>query len=68
MEVSRITVDEVKSRMDRGEPLFFIDTRTPKAWEESPVKLPGALRVPADDVEPHLGEVPHDRTIVTYCT
>jgi hypothetical protein len=26
------------------------------------------LRVPADEVEKHLAEIPHDRTVITYCT
>jgi hypothetical protein len=35
MEPTRVTVDEVKERMDRGEPLAFADTRNPKAWSEN---------------------------------
>jgi hypothetical protein len=27
MAATRVTVDEVKERMDRGEPLIFVDTR-----------------------------------------
>jgi len=68
MEVTRVTVDEVKARMDRGEPVLFLDTRNPTAWNESNAKLPGALRVPADEVEQHLTEIPHGRAIITYCT
>jgi len=68
MEVTRVTVDEVKARIDRGEPFLFLDTRNPTAWGESDVKLPGALRVPADEVEQHLEEIPQGRAIITYCT
>jgi len=68
MEATRVTVDEIKQRMDRGEMFTFIDTRNPQAWAEASTKLPGAIRVPADEVEQHLDEVPHDRTIITYCT
>jgi rhodanese-related sulfurtransferase len=68
MEATRVTVDEVKERMDRGEPLVFVDTRNPQAWSEAETKLPGAIRVPADEVEQHLKEIPHDRTVITYCT
>ena len=45
MEATRVTVDEVKERMDRGEAFTFVDTRNPKAWGESNTKLPGAIRV-----------------------
>ena len=68
MEATRVTADEVKERMDRGEPLVFVDTRNPQAWGEAGTKLPGALRVPADEVEQHLGEIPRDRAVITYCT
>lgn len=68
MEATRVTVDEVKQRMDRGESFTFIDTRNPKAWAEAPTKLPKAIRVAAEEVEQHLNEIPHDRTVITYCT
>lgn len=68
MEVTRITVDEVGERLNRGEQFTFVDTRNPQAWGESDQKLPGAIRMPADEVDQHLNEVPHDRTVITYCT
>jgi rhodanese-related sulfurtransferase len=68
MEPTRITVDEVKERMDRGEQFVFVDTRNPKAWAEAETKLPGAIRVPADEVEAHLGEIPKERVVITHCT
>jgi len=68
MEATRVTVDEVKERIDRGEILTFIDARNPNAWGESDVKLPGAIRVPANEVSKHLDEIPRDRAIITYCT
>ncbi|MGH9930699.1 MAG: rhodanese-like domain-containing protein [Pyrinomonadaceae bacterium] len=68
MEATRVTVDEVRERMDRGEQFTFVDSRNPQAWAEAKTKLPGAVRVPADEVEQHLAEIPHDRTVITYCT
>ena len=68
IEATRVTADEVKERMNRGEPFAFVDTRNPKAWGEADTKLPRAIRVPADEVEQHLEEIPHDRTVITYCT
>jgi rhodanese-related sulfurtransferase len=67
-EPTRVTVDEVKQRVDRGEQFAFIDTRNPKAWAEAETKLPGAIRVPADSVAEHIDEIPRDRVIITYCT
>ncbi len=68
MEATRVTTDEVKERMDRGEQFAFVDTRNPQAWGEAVTKLPGAIRGPADEVERHLDEIPRDRAGITYCT
>ncbi|HEX6718685.1 MAG TPA: rhodanese-like domain-containing protein [Pyrinomonadaceae bacterium] len=68
MEATRVTVDEVKERMDRGEAFTFVDTRNLQAWGDAKTKLPGAIRIPADEVEQHLNEIPHDRSVITYCT
>jgi rhodanese-related sulfurtransferase len=68
VEATRVTVDEVKERMDRGEQFTFVDTRNPQAWGEAETKLPGAARVPAGELEQHLDEIPRDRAVITYCT
>ena len=41
---------------------------TPQAWGEADAKLPGAVRVPADEADAHLSEIPRDRAVITYCT
>lgn len=68
VDATRITADEVKARMDRGEKFTFIDARNPEAWAESDVKLPGAERLRPEEAEKHVGDLPRDRTIITYCT
>ena len=64
----RITIDELKKRMEAGEDFALIDTRNPQAWAQSDVMLPEAIRVPVDDLEQHLYEIPKNKPIVTYCT
>jgi rhodanese-related sulfurtransferase len=66
--VIRATADEVMARLARGEPIVFLDTRNPKAWAASDVKVPGAIRVEADRVREHVAEIPRGRPIVAYCT
>jgi rhodanese-related sulfurtransferase len=68
VEVTRVTPDEIKQRMDRGERFTFVDARNEEAWSGSDVKLPGAIRIPADDADKRIGDLPKDRTIITYCT
>ena len=68
MEATRITVDELRERLDRGEEFAFVDTRNPKAWAEADQKLPHAIRVPAEELAAHVNEIPRDRAVITYCT
>ena len=67
-EAPRITVDELKRRMDSGEDFTVIDVRNPQAWGQSDTMMPEAIRVPLDDFERHLSQIPKDRPIVAYCT
>jgi len=68
MEPVRIDIDELKWKLDHGEPVFIIDTRSHESWEGSNLKIPGSVRLHYHYLEEHLDEVPRDRTIVTYCT
>jgi rhodanese-related sulfurtransferase len=67
-DVSRVTMEEVKSRIDRGEPIFFIDSRGEQAWSSSDVKIRGAMRIPPENAASLLSKVPKDRSVVIYCT
>jgi rhodanese-related sulfurtransferase len=64
----RVSVDEVRERLQRGEPIVFLDVRNPQAWANSDVKLPGAIRIPLDELAARADELPRDRPIVAYCT
>lgn len=68
MEVTRITIDELKERLDRGEQFAFVDVRNPQAWAQANQKLPNAIRVLGGELEEHLDEIPKDRVVITYCT
>ena len=58
MSAQAITVEEAKRRLDEGEAITFVDSRNEGAWRKSEWQLPDSRRVPADDVEAHLDEVP----------
>jgi len=68
MPSNRISADEANARVLAGEPMVFVDSRNPQAWAKSDRKIPGAVRVPADDVESHVTEIDRHSTIVVYCT
>ena len=65
---SQLTVAQVRDLVAAGDPLVFIDSRNPIAWGSSRVKLPGALRIPIDEVERHLAALPRHRRLIVYCT
>jgi rhodanese-related sulfurtransferase len=54
--------------LDRGDPVTFVDSRNPIAWASSKVKIPGARRIPLDEVPQHLDVLPRDQQVVVYCT
>lgn len=41
----RIRVEEIKRRLLLGEPVTVVDARNDQAWESSPVKIRGAIRI-----------------------
>ena len=47
---------------------LFVDARSEKAWGKATDKIPGAIRVPPDQVAEHLAELPPGKSIVAYCT
>jgi adenylyltransferase/sulfurtransferase len=68
MEITRITVDELKERMDRGEELIILDSRNPQAWAESQVKIPGAIRLVEDQLPQEAEKLQRNHSIIVYCT
>ena len=68
MEPERITATEAKRRLDAGEAVAFLDSRSADAWEKAEKQIPHSQRVPPDDVERHLDEIPRKALIVPYCT
>jgi rhodanese-related sulfurtransferase len=67
-EAPRITVDELKRRMEAGEDFTLIDVCNPEAWAESDTQIPEAIRVSMDTLEVNLPRIPKGRPVVAYCT
>ena len=67
-DAARVTVDELKKRMDAGEDFTIIDTRNPQVWAESDTMIPEAIRVPVEKLEENLSRMPKNRPVVAYCT
>jgi membrane protein DedA with SNARE-associated domain/rhodanese-related sulfurtransferase len=68
LRVSRITVDEVKAALDRGERPFIVDLRHMLEFVVDPRTVPTAVRISPDELPSRNAEIPRDRDIVLYCT
>jgi len=68
-DVERISMPELKSRLDAGEQIVFLDTRNDYDWMRSDQMIPQARRVHDNQrFAQILDELPKDASIVTYCT
>jgi membrane protein DedA with SNARE-associated domain/rhodanese-related sulfurtransferase len=67
LRMSRITVDELKSKIDSGEDLAIVDLRHPLDIEANPHVIPGARHLLMEELEHRHHEIPRDRDIVLYC-
>jgi rhodanese-related sulfurtransferase len=67
-DAPRITVQELKRRMDAGEDFTVIDVRNPQAWAETDTVIPEAIRVSLDTLDDNLPRIPKNRPAVAYCT
>jgi len=61
----RMDAEELRNRLDSGEPATILDARAPKAWEASNVKVRGAVRVSPDQFRTDA-LWPRDRLTVVY--
>lgn len=68
LRIARITVEELKRKIDAGEDLVIVDLRHSLDFEADPETIPGAFRVDAKDLEEKDELLPHDREIILYCT
>jgi rhodanese-related sulfurtransferase len=68
LRTARITVAELRQKLDAGENPVILDLRSPQELEQDPSIIAGAIHLLLDDVERRRHEFPHDRDIVVYCS
>ncbi len=62
----RITKEELKARLDNPD-VIIIDVRIGRDWNDSTLKIKGALREDPRDVSSWMNKYSRDKTIVFYC-
>jgi len=68
LRMARITVAELRQKLDAGETPLIFDLRSTAAVEQDPVLIRGAIHLSMDEVEKRLSEFPRDRDIIVYCS
>lgn len=63
--VREMTVQELKSRRDRGESPLVVDVR--EGWELQLASIPDVVHVPMNEIPARLGEFAPDAEIVVMC-
>jgi rhodanese-related sulfurtransferase len=59
-------VEELHRKLADGDEVMVIDVRSERAMPRDPI--PGALRIPLNEMEARQSEIPRDRDIVLFCT
>jgi len=60
-----LTVDELKSRLDRGESLFILDVRNPEEYQIC--RLSGSTLIPLPELPRRFDELDRAREIIVHC-
>jgi membrane protein DedA with SNARE-associated domain len=68
LRIGRITVDELKVKIDAGEELVIVDLRHSMDFEADPETIPGAFRMDAKELQEKNDRLPRDREVILYCT
>jgi membrane protein DedA with SNARE-associated domain len=66
LAVARIAPEELRRRLEAGEEIVVVDVRS--ALESDVDSVPGALRIPLEDLETRHGDIPRDRDIILFCS
>ena len=64
---SRITIAELRRRVQSADVPIILDVRQPRQFEAEGKTLPHAVVIPPDDIAARIGELPQGREIAVYC-
>ena len=63
--MQEITPQELKARLERGEPLILLDVR--QDWETKLCRLESATHIPIEEIEYRTEELNPEDEIVVFC-
>jgi membrane protein DedA with SNARE-associated domain len=65
LDIARISVEELRDRLDAGEKIFIVDVRGGRHTEPTPI--PGATRISSEELAARYEDIPRDREIILFC-
>ena len=68
LRIARISVEDLKKKIDDGEKLAIVDVRHSLDFAADPEKIPGAFRMDSHELRDKPYRLPHDREVILYCT
>lgn len=68
LRIARITVDELKQKLDIGEQITIVDLRHSMDFEAEPEMIPGALHMEAKELQEKNDRLPRGGEVILYCT
>jgi len=66
LNISRITPEELRDRLEAGEELLIVDLRTGAGGDHG--TIPGSVRISAEDLQSDAQTIPRDRDIILFCS
>jgi len=68
IRMARLDPQELKTMLDREQPVYIVDLRHPLDYLPDPRTLPGAVLLTPDALVQQSEEIPRDRDVVLFCT
>jgi membrane protein DedA with SNARE-associated domain/rhodanese-related sulfurtransferase len=68
IRMARLDPAELKTMLDREQPVYIVDLRHPLDYLPDPRTLPGAVLLSPDTLVQQSDDIPRDRDVVLFCT
>ncbi len=68
LRIARISVEELKQKLDSGERPVIVDLRDTDDFESEPKLIPGALHIDASELRANRDLLPDGKDVILYCT
>lgn len=65
-EIRPLEAYELRRMLELGDPVTVLDVRSVEDYQSSDAEVHGAIRIPPDELEQHLRDLPKGRQIVAY--